>query len=166
HHRELLFTDEVITASGCKLRLSSSEQWYGVLNPLSEALFVMDERNIVRGVAQRQHRVQHQDEAARLRMFGDMVQRRADELARIENMVAPDTAEHRIQMDYNRRILAGEQVDPLAVTDAAQLRKSRRRSAATTCVGVASETRSPMPQPLCAADDYQLPSSYDAPTFI
>lgn len=155
HHRELMFSDEVITADGSKLRLSASQQWYGVLNPLSEALFVMDERNVVRGVAQRQHRVPHQDEAARLRMFGDMVQRRADELARIENMVAPDTAKHRIQIDYNRRILAGEQVDPLGVADAAQLRKTHRRPA------------SAQPPPLCAADDYQaLPNSYAAPTFL
>ena len=158
HHRELLFTDEVITADGSKLRLAGSEQWYGVLNPLSEALFVMDERNVVRGVAQRYHRVQHKDEAARLRMFGDMVQRRAEELARIENMVAPDTAQHRIQMDYNRRILAGEQVDPLAVADAAQLRRIGSRKAATP-VAVDS-----LPSEEFAG--FGLPDGYDEPTFL
>lgn len=156
HHRELLFTDEVITASGSKLRLASSEQWYGVLNPLSEALFVMDERNVVRGVAQRQHRVQHRDEAARLRMFGDMVQRRADELARIENMVAPDTAEHRIQMDYNHRILAGEQVDPLAVADARTTRKLANR-------GKRHAEPDYLPAPAPAGLD--LPDSYESSSF-
>ena len=156
HHRELLFSDVVLDAEGYKVPLPAGETWYGVLNPLAESLFVLDEKNIVKGVAQRLTRVKYQDEAARLRMFGDMVQRRAEELARIDNMVAPDTDEHRIQMDYNRRLLAGEQIDPLAVTDAAQLRKPRRRAAA------------PLPDALPTEEfaGMGLPESYDEPTFL
>ena len=160
HHRELLFTDKVITANGSKLRLDCEQQWYGVLNPLSEALFVMDERNVVRGVAQRQHRVQHQDEAARLRMFGDMVQRRADELARIENMMAPDTASHRIQKDYNRRILTGEHVDPLAVTDSAHMRRIGSRKTATPPPALVDSL------PADEFAGFGLPDDYAAPTFL
>ena len=124
--------------------------------PLAESLFVLDEKNIVKGVAQRLTRVKYQDEAARLRMFGDMVQRRAEELARIDNMVAPDTAEHRIQMDYNRRILAGEQVDPLAVTDAATLRRIGKSRAAALPDAPPAEEFAGM----------GLPESYDEPTFL
>lgn len=156
HHRELMFSNVILDANGYEQTLPLVSDWYGVLNPLSEDLFILDEKNVVRGIAQRRHRIRHNDEAARLRMFGDMVQRRAEELARIDNMVAPDTAEHRIQMDYNRRILAGEQVDPLAVTDASTLRRIGKSRAAALPDAPPAEEFAGM----------GLPESYDEPTFL
>lgn len=158
HHRELMFSNVILDANGYEQTLPLVSDWYGVLNPLSEDLFILDEKNVVRGIAQRRHRIRHNDEAARLRMFGDMVQRRAEELARIENMVAPDTAKHRIQMDYNHRILAGEQVDPLAVADERTTRRLANRA-----------KRTPEPEPAYlptpAPAGLDLPDSYESSSF-
>jgi len=115
--RKLLFKSEVVDAGGNRRELPPGGKFYGVLNPFSEELFVLDERERVLGAAPVYHRAAHVDEAARLRVFGDVVRRREEELARIENMVMPDAAAHAAQLEYNKRVLKGMEVDPLGVYD-------------------------------------------------
>lgn len=126
HHRQLLFETAVITDEGFRRELPAGGEYYGVLNPLSEALFVLDDRDRVLGMAQPMKRFSHVDEAAKLREFGRVVHRRAEELARVEHMVADQTAELATRQAYNADVLAGRGVDPLAVAD----RRRQKRLAA------------------------------------
>ena len=128
HHRTLLFKTEVLDGRGHTWQLPTGQDFFGVLNPFSEELFVLDERNRVLGAAPIYHRAAHVDEAARLRVFGDVMHRRAEELARIENMVAPDTAEHSAQLEYNRRVLEGGAFDPLGLADERTTRRLANRA--------------------------------------
>lgn len=152
HHRQLLFKTEVSDGCGHWRPLPSSGTFYGVLNPFSEELFVLDEKERVLGAAPICHRAAHVDEAARLRMFGDVVRRRAEELARIENLVAPDAAAQAAQLDYNMRVLAGKAADPLGAHDEKLISRMAARSK-----GAAAEPFAPpaLPDGLGLADDYE-----------
>lgn len=158
HHRTLLFKTEVLDARGHTWQLPTGQDYFGVLNPFSEELFVLDDRNRVLGAAPIYHRAAHVDEAARLRVFGDVMHRRAEELARIENMVAPDTAEHRAQLEYNRAVTRGEAFDPLGIADERTTRRLANRA-----------KRTPEPEPAYlptpAPAGLGLPDAYESSSF-
>ena len=129
-----------------------------MLNPFSEELFVLDDKNRVLGAAPIYHRAMHVDEAAKLRVFGDVMHRRAEELARIENMVAPDTAEHLAQLEYNRAVTRGEAFDPLGLADARTTRKLAARAARTP-----EPEPAYLPQP--ESSGLGLPDAYESSSF-
>ena len=150
--RKLLFKSEVVDARGNRRELPPGGKYDGVLNPFSEELFVLDEKERVLGAAPVYHRAAHVDEAARLRVFGDVVRRRAEELARIENMVAPDAADHAAQLEYNKRVLNGREVDPLGIHD----EKTLSRVAATRKETAAAPFIPPaLPEGLGLAKEYE-----------
>lgn len=128
HHRQLLFETVVQTADGYARELPAGRDYWGILNPLSEALYVLDEKERVLGMAQPLQRFSHVDEAAKLREFGRVVHRRAEELARVSNLVAPQTAELAARREYNRDVLAGG-ADPLAAQDRRTERRLKNSSA-------------------------------------
>ena len=121
---------------------------------MGQGCYVLDERGTVLGAAILSQRVPIVDEAAKARQMGRVQHRLAERLEAARIIVAQDTAEQSLIAAHNAAVLEGKPLDALGRLDAAQLRKPRRRAAAT------------LPQPLCAADEYQLPSSYDAPTFL
>lgn len=158
HHRQLLFKTEVVDGRGHTWQLPTGQDYFGVLNPFSEELFVLDECNRVLGAAPIYHRAAHVDEAARLRVFGDVMHRRAEELARVENMVAPDTAEQRAQLEYNKTVMNGGAIDPLGLADERANRRLTNR---------AKRTPEPEPAylPTAAPTGLGLPDTYESSSF-
>lgn len=153
-HEELIYEACVITSQGFERELPTGPDYYYIFNPMGQGCYVLDERGTVLGAAILSQRVPIVDEAAKARQMGRVQHRLAERLEQARIIVAQDTAEQSLIAAHNAAVLEGKPLDALGRLDAAQLRKSRRRAAAA------------LPQPLCAADDYQLPSSYDAPTFI
>lgn len=128
HHRQLLFAAEVKQDPRHEhgTLLHPDRQYYGVFNPLNETLLVLDERNRVLGVAPLINRASHVDEAAKLQEFGRVMRARTAELARVENMVAPLTAERETRLAYNKDVRAGRAVDPLGLADERTLRLAHK----------------------------------------
>lgn len=123
HHRQLIFETSVTTADGFTRELPFGPDYFGILNPLSETLFVLDSKDRVLGVATPTRRFSHTDEAARLQEFGRVQHRRAEELARVANIMAPDAAAMQTTLSYNQQVLDGKPADPLAKADDRRLRK-------------------------------------------
>lgn len=160
HHRQLIFETSVTTSDGFTRELPYGPQYFGILNPLSETLFVLDGKERVLGVATPTRRFCHTDEAARLREFGRVQHRRAEELARVGNIMAPDTADMQTTLSYNQQVLDGKPTDPLAKADARVLRKLSNK--AETRQQEAALAYSPKP-----SGGLDLPDDYsDTPTFL
>lgn len=121
HHEQLMFETVVEDADGNRRELPPGGTFFGVFNPFGTQLFVMDERDRVLGAAPLLHRFPHHDEVAKLREFGRVQARRAEELARVSNMLAPDTARHEVRRAYNKDVRVGQGVDPLARADQQRL---------------------------------------------
>lgn len=130
HHRQLLFAAEVRQDPRHERgqMLPPDRQYYGIFNPLNEMLLVLDERDRALGFAPMINRASHVDDAARLREFGRVMHARTEELARVENMVAPLTAEHAARLEYNKAVRQGRAVDPLGLADEKTLRLAHKPS--------------------------------------
>ncbi len=156
HHEQLLFETAVIDGYGNRRELPAGGEYWGVFNPFSQGLFVLDAKSVVLGAAELMHRVPHHDEAAKLRQFGQVMHRRTEALAAIDNMVAPLTAEAQARRAYNADVLAGKPADPLAIADARALANAPRVQ------------RKALAAPLFTPpllDDSGLADSYDNGTF-
>lgn len=130
HHEQLLFESCIRTIDGAQRELPAGVPFYGIFNPLSGALFVLDERDKVLGEAMQIHRCPHADQAAKLRQFGRRRARMEEELDRIENALAPDRVEHEIRVGYNADVMEGRPFEPLGLMDARTQKKAAGRKPA------------------------------------
>lgn len=160
HHRQLIFETSVLTQDGFTRELPFGPDYFGILNPLSEMLFVLDAKERVLGVATPTQRFCHADEAARLREFGRVQHRRAEELARVGNLMAPNTAALQTTLSYNQQVIDGKPADPLAKADDRHLRKLANKAEARQQEAALAYTPKP-------SGGFDLPDDYtDKPTFL
>lgn len=149
---ELQFESRVQNSVGQWIELANSVDYYGIFNPFGPALFVLDERGRCLGEAPLHARIPFVDEAAKLREYGRVQARKAEQLHAIGGIVAPDTARYQAQQAYNRDVLENRPHDLLGLADAAALKAVTKKKRNTT----------PLLMPL---DEAALPDSYAPGSF-
>ena len=160
HHQQLLFETAVTTADGFLRELPYGQEYYGILNPFSETLFVLDAKDRVLGIAAKQVRANFVDDAAKLRVLGRAKNRVDREFQRMQNILAPQTAELQAIQQLNEDILEGRPIHPQDRSDARVLRKLSNK--AETRQQEAALAYTPKP-----SGGFDLPDDYtDKPTFL
>lgn len=105
HYANLLYESTVVTPWGQTKELPFGGKYQGVLNPLAETLFVLDEKGRCLGEAPRAHRFARTDEAAAQAAMGRVAQRSTAIAEGIDMRLAPKIAAEQAQIDYNAKIL-------------------------------------------------------------
>ncbi len=170
HHTELRFETRVTDDHGRLYELPCGQDYYGILNPFSKQLIVLDQRDHVLGLAELVTAIPHNDEAARLAAFGRKSQRNADIIERASRAAAPDQRLREMRSSYNQSVIDGEPILLSERSDAHTLAARRQTTrpvpanlTITPCEGMELDdwTAPPVlnpPPPPVIADDWGLPT--------
>lgn len=150
HYAHLQYETRVINAWGREEELTFGEKYSGIFNPLSETLFVLDEKNRCLGEAMIANKFAQVDPEAAARAIGHTAHRIAEITGQIEAQMAPTIAAEQAQLDYNAAILAAAE-NPRALMPPAAKPAARKRAN--------------VPDLSPVEENYDLPISYSTPTF-
>ncbi len=146
HHEKLRFETTVKVQGNLRRELPVGGTYFGVFNPFSQSLFVLDEKDKVLGEAPFMEAVPYAaDEESKLRVFGRVMSRRSEQLAIAENIVARDRAELEAQRAYNADVMAGRPFEPLGISDASTLANAPKSRSKTPLITILPESL-PLPE--------------------